>query len=116
VTSFNFRSVSLAFATALTTTAAAAQPMQPPNQAATTNYTASSWDEAVRTVPCDAFTKGPDGSWKQTGTITIGDPSDFMSYNTFHNMGHAQRLHGLVGFNEFRNTPETVILDQRCGK
>lgn len=63
---------------------------------AETMYTINGWPEGLKTIPCDAFERMPDGSWAQTGTIIVQPENNTMSHN------------------RFKNTGETRILEQRC--
>jgi hypothetical protein len=61
---------------------------------AQTGYSAPTWAEAVKTLPCDAFEKISPDSWTQTRTISIN---------------------GLATENKmFINTAESRALDERC--
>jgi hypothetical protein len=58
-------------------------------------YRIEHWPADLDQVPCEAWKKNPDGSWSQTGTIIAGDVAR--------------------KDNRFRNTPETQIIEKKCG-
>jgi hypothetical protein len=83
------RSIALAFAM----TAACFQAAS-----ADTAYTVHSWPGDVPKIPCDAWTHNPDGSWSQTGTITVEAASKVIKANTFP-----------------RGTDIAQTIDKKCG-
>lgn len=58
-------------------------------------FTFKSQQEAVKVLPCQAFRKSDDGTWTSKVTLIIGGKSSFGD--------------------TFKNSPESKILDQRCG-
>ena len=97
-----------------------AEPQQVPHPTGTA-YSAPTWEVAVNTVPCDAFKKQADGSWRQTGTIVVDGNRNNNSFdnNTIIGAGGLSfggNFSAEFSYNTFKGTQETRILDQRCGK
>jgi hypothetical protein len=95
-----------------------APPSQPPADQKT--YSAPSWEEAVNSVPCDAFARNKDGSWSQTAVIKIGPGSSSYFGARLEGGGSGAWAvgnvrNGVLWGNTFRNTAETAILARRCG-
>jgi hypothetical protein len=109
-----------ALAVAVATPAFAQVPMtaQPPADQKT--YSAASWEEALNTVPCDAFSKNKDGSWSQTAIIKVGPGASSYSGARLEGggpnaWGAGNVMNGMLWGNTFKNTAETAILARRCG-
>ena len=52
---------------------------------ADTSYVVHSWPGDLARIPCDAWTRKEDGSWGQTGTITVEAATMVIKNNTFAN-------------------------------
>jgi hypothetical protein len=52
---------------------------------ADTAYTIHSWPGDLSRIPCDAWKHNEDGSWTQTGAITVEASSTVIKANTFRN-------------------------------
>jgi hypothetical protein len=52
---------------------------------ADTSYLVHSWPGDLAQIPCDAWTHNGDGSWTQTGTITVEAATMVIKNNTFAN-------------------------------
>jgi len=50
---------------------------------ADTSYVVHSWPGDLAKIPCDAWTPGDNGSWKQTGMITVEGATMIIKNNTF---------------------------------
>jgi hypothetical protein len=50
---------------------------------ADTSYVVHSWPGDLNHVPCDAWTRNANGSWTQTGTITVEAATMIIKNNTF---------------------------------
>jgi hypothetical protein len=81
-------------------------------------YTATTWEVAVRTLPCDAFRKNDDGSWSQTRQIVIGDGRGaVIDSGAFQHTGWGvSTASGVLINNSFKDTGETRVLELRCAK
>ena len=52
---------------------------------ADTSYVVHSWPGDLAQIPCDAWTRNGDGSWTQTGTITVEAATMVIKNFTFAN-------------------------------
>jgi hypothetical protein len=52
---------------------------------ADTSYVIHSWPGDLARIPCDAWTRKEDGSWGQTGTITVEAATMVIKNYTFAN-------------------------------
>jgi hypothetical protein len=50
---------------------------------ADTSYVIHSWPGDLAKIPCDAWTPNANGSWTQTGTITVEAATMVIKNNTF---------------------------------
>ncbi len=69
------RSIAIALAIA------ASSFLQPAN--ADTSYVVHAWPGDLAQLPCDAWTHNANGSWTQTGTITVEASTMIIKGNTF---------------------------------
>lgn len=67
------KSIALAVALAAASSAATAD----------TSYVVHSWPGDLAQIPCDAWTHNANGSWTQTGTITVEAATMVVKNNTF---------------------------------
>ena len=111
-----FRLSILAVATLFAGVAAAQSTSEPSKDHV---YKAPSWGAAIHTLPCDAFTRLGPGTWRTNGTFVLGDNPRVKIGPAFISGGTSAANDDATG--EFtaltlNHTPETQVLDQRCGK
>jgi len=53
--------------------------------------------ERLSSLPCSAFKRNSDGSWTQTGTVTVEPGNITLSGNTFKGSGEAKEIDAKCG-------------------